>query len=452
MKIDSNAIKNRLISQYEENSRVIAKGVNNSINTARIEALKNFKHLGIPNRKNESYKYTHVEPYFDNHFEPVFETDDLMIDLEEIFKCDIPELDTITLLTLNGFYYKNNSISGLPENVIVSSLFEGSLKNASLFQTHYAHYADTSKDGLVAMNTLFAQDGLFLYIPDNVIIEKPIQIINIANSFKPLRINQRNLIVVGKNAQVKIVVCDHTLCNRGFLTNSVTEIAVAENAQVEYYKVQNENIQSRQISNTYINQKANSNFVSNTLTLHGGLIRNNIYIQLDEPGAEANALGFFFADQEQHVANYVDVMHKEPHCLSNQLYKGILNDIATGAFNGKIYVNKDAQKTLAYQKNNNLLLSDTAKMYSKPQLEIYADDVTCSHGATVGQLDEEAMFYLRSRGIPLHEAKHLLMYAFAHDIISKINVEPLKNRIIDLTEKRLRGELSRCSYCQVRCG
>jgi Fe-S cluster assembly protein SufD len=283
-------------------------------------------------------------------------------------------------------------------------------------------------------------------------MEKPLQIINLSHSFKNLRITRRNLIVVEENSVANIVVCDHTLCNRSYLTNSLTEIFVGKNAGIAFDRLQNENSLSTQINNLFIHQLKNSRFNGNSISLHGGLIRNNFYMLQNEPNCETNLNGLFLCDDKQHVANYVLVDHASPNGTSNQLFKGILDNDATGSFNGKILVRKDAQKIQAYQKNNNLLLSSAARMNIKPHLEIYADDVKCSHGATVGQLDNESMFYLRSRGIGEKEARHLLMYAFANEIVSRISVPILKDRIIELVDKRLRGELSKCNNCDIHCG
>jgi Fe-S cluster assembly protein SufD len=252
-------------------------------------------------------------------------------------------------------------------------------------------------------------------------------------------------------SDVKIVICDHTLSPQKFLTNAVTEIEVGENASFDYYKVQNEHNDSVQVSHTYIHQEANSNVQSTVITLHGGLVRNNLNIKLDGEGSDCKAYGLYFTDKTQHVDNFVFIDHAKPNCTSNQLYKGILDDQSMGAFTGRILVARDSQKTLAYQKNSNLLLTSDARMNTKPQLEIYADDVKCSHGATVGQIDEDALFYMRSRGISEKEARLLLQYAFAHEVLNEIKIEPLQIRMNELIEKRLRGELSKCNNCAMHC-
>lgn len=445
-------IKQELIDLYRDNSGILVSGSGKAVNNRREQALNDFDRLGIPSTRLEAYKYTPLDKYFDGHFDVELQANPFQVDLEEIFKCDVPELDTLVVLVLNGFYYGISRESDLPAGVVVCGLSDAAVRYPELFNLHYGRYADTSADGLVALNTLFSQDGVFIHIPDGVKIDKPIQVINISHSIRNLRLTRRNLIISGEGSEAHIVVCDHTLCSNAFLTNSLTEVAVGRNATLHYNRLQNENSASTHISNLFVHQEADSRFTGNTVSLHGGLIRNNFYARLNGTGCDSNFYGLFLCDDAQHVANFVLMDHAEAHCTSNQLFKGILDDNATGAFNGKILVRKDAQKTQAYQKNNNILLSSTARMNTKPHLEIYADDVKCSHGATVGQLDTEALFYLRSRGIGEKEARHLLMYAFANDIVGNVSVPVLKDRIIALVDKRLRGELARCANCDIHCG
>ncbi len=447
-----NKLSEELIELYSKNSDTIRKDSPEILNAYRPKAFDTFKKLGLPTKKNESYKYTNLESYFKGKYTPVLSPEKYSVNLSDIFKCDVPELDTHVVLILNGFYYHLNEFPDLPEGVTISSLSEGARKHPDIFEKHYGKYAETDTESLAALNTLFTQDGVFIHVDKNTVPDKPIQIINLCYSNRNLRVNNRNLIVTEKSAKVKIVVCDHTLTHRGYLTNSVTETYAAENSIVDYTRVQNENSKSTQLSNIFVHQEKNSKVTSNAISLHGGLIRNNVYVTLNGAGCDNHTAGLFLCDDHQHIASYTEIRHLKPHCTSNQLFKGILDDEATGAFNGKIYVAKDAQKTMAYQRNNNILLSKNARMNSKPQLEIYADDVKCSHGATAGQLDNEAMFYIQTRGIGKHEARLLLMYAFANEIIEHITIDPLKERITDLVEKRLRGELSRCNNCNVKCG
>ncbi|MBN1416334.1 MAG: Fe-S cluster assembly protein SufD [Bacteroidales bacterium] len=450
--IHTNDISAALLKLYRDNNDTLEKNAGEVINSYRPKALEDFTRLGVPTTKNEAYLYTHIEDYLKGNYDVEFIDDPFKVNLREIFKCEIPELDTYVVLVLNGFYYVDNKLPGLPEGILVCGLNEASNKYPDIFSRYYGKFADTSSDGLVALNTLFAHDGVFIYVPNGLSLEKPLQIINLSFSFRNLRITRRNLIVVGDNSSCSVVVCDHTLCAHSYITNSLTEIHAGKNARIDFSRMQNENSFSSQITHTFIQQEEGSMVTSNTISLHGGLIRNNFFVRLNGTGCESNLYGLFLADDKQHVANYTLVNHAMPHCTSTQLFKGILDENATGAFNGKIYVSKDAQKTQAYQKNNNLLLSPGARMNTKPHLEIYADDVKCSHGATVGRLDSEAMFYLRSRGISEKEARQLMMYAFADEIIGKIQVGLLRDRIIEMVDKRLRGELARCNNCDIRCG
>lgn len=443
-------LQSELVNLFDDNTDVLTSNDSDWIRQQRKNALEDFKRLGIPTKKNEAYKYTNLEQYltgseYDYELAPLtYEAN-----LDDIFHCDIPELATQIALVLNGFYYKHNRPVDLPQGVILCGLAEATQKYPELVAKYYGKYANTSTNSLAALSSMFAQDGIFLYVPKNVVIETPIQIINVGYSFKNLRVNRRNLIIAEDNAQVSVLFCDHTLCARSFITNSLTEIYTGNNAQVDFTRMQNENSNSSQISNTFIHQEANSTFTSNTLSLHGGLIRNNIYAKLDGEGATNNTYSLFLADGEQHMSTYTNVHHAKPHCFSDQLVKGVLDEKATGAFNGKIYVDVDAVKTEAFQRNNNILLTPTAKMNTKPQLVIYNDDVKCSHGATVGQLDENALFYIRSRGIGYNEAQHLLMYAFANEVVGKIKLEALRERIIDMVDRRLRGELGTCENCNL---
>jgi Fe-S cluster assembly protein SufD len=256
---------------------------------------------------------------------------------------------------------------------------------------------------------------------------------------------------VEEGAQLLLLACDHALSPQHFLTNTLTEVYVGRNARFEIIRVQNQHNNSGKITHTYIHQERDSTASSSNITLHGGLVRNATWHLLNGENAETHSYGLYLADKHQHVANFVNIDHAAPHCNSTQLFKGVLDDSATGAFNGRIMVRQAAQGTNAYQSNNNILLSEEARMDTKPQLEIFADDVKCSHGATVGQLDENALFYLRSRGIDAREARLMLMFGFAHEVIQNIPLEALRERIDTLVMQRLRGELSRCASCAIQC-
>jgi Fe-S cluster assembly protein SufD len=445
-------IKDEMVSLYLDNLDLISEGSSALMNHHREEAIQNFRILGLPNQKNEKYKYSKVESIFSYEYEKYFAPKNITFKVEDIFRCDIPELDTHLALVLNGFYLPNpNRIQVLDNGIVIGSIIDAAAKYPHLFEKHYNTQTENNADGLVALNTAFAQDGVFIYVPKGVVCTKPIQIINLLMSDENLLVQYRNLIIMEESSQANVLVCDHSLSPKRFISNVVTEIAIGANAQLEFVKMQNEHNESNQLTHTYVKQERDSKMISNVLSLHGGFIRNNLNMQLAGEGADAHAYGLYLTDRTQHTDNYTFIDHAVPNCTSNELYKGILDDQATGAFNGRILVRRDAQKTQAYQSNNNLLLTADAKMNTKPQLEIYADDVKCSHGATIGQIDYEALFYMRARGIGEREAKLLLMFGFAHEVVKRVSIESLRERVDDLVNKRLRGELSRCHNCPMHC-
>ena len=444
--------REELVSLYLENLDMITEGSPDILNRFREEAIQHFKLLGFPSVKNEKYKYSKIEPLFTKDYEKYFAPKKISFRIEDIFRCDIPELDTHLAVVLNGFYFPNNGLTTkLPNGIIISSLAEAARNYPDIVGKYYNAQAENDTDGLVALNTAFVQDGVFIYVPKGVVEEKPIQLINLLLSTENQLVQYRNLIVVEESAQANVLICDHSLSPMQYLSNVVTEVHVGANASLEMVKMQNEHNDSAQLNHSYIVQERDSHVKTNVLSLHGGFIRNNLKMLLNGEGADAHAYGLYLADRSQHTDNYTYIDHAVPNCSSNELYKGILDDQATGAFFGKILVRQDAQKTQAYQANNNLLLTTDAKVSTKPQLEIYADDVKCSHGATVGQIDREALFYMQSRGIGEHEATLLLMFGFAHEVVKQVSIESLRDRLDDLVEKRLRGELSRCNNCPMNC-
>jgi Fe-S cluster assembly protein SufD len=437
---------------YNQNKGLLNVDIPTYLTELREKAITSFSTKGLPGKKDEQYKYTFLEPYFYNGYKKYISPKTISFDISEIFKCDVPSLDTHMAILLNGFYYNQKTpLRTLSNGIILGSLHAAIKEYPEIVEKYLAKQALVS-DSFIALNTALSNDGFFLFAPKNAILDKPIQIINVLLSDEELMVQHRNLFIMEPGSDVKIVVCDHTLSPHKFLTNAVTEIEVGENASFDYYKVQNEHNDSVQVSHTFIHQQANSNVQSTVITLHGGLVRNNLSIKLDGEGSECKAYGLYFTDKTQHIDNFVFIDHAKPNCTSNQLYKGILDEQSMGAFTGRILVERDSQKTLAYQKNSNLLLTSDARMNTKPQLEIYADDVKCSHGATVGQLDEDALFYIRSRGISEQEARLLLQYAFADEVLKEIKIDPLQIRMNELIDKRLRGELSRCNNCAMHCG
>ena len=444
------SLESSYVDLYMANMDLLRDGVSDTVNRHRSDAIESFNLLGIPTKKVEKYKYTNLAEVFGRSYEKYFTPKLDKVNLESLFSCGVPNLDTYKIYVLNGFYYGDTKLT--EENgVIFGSLAAASCKYPGLFEKYYNKLADNQTEGVTALNTAFVQDGIFIHIPKSVALDKPIQVINFLYNEEDSLVQTRNLFVFDENSNAKVIICDHTLSSNRFLTNSVTEIHVAPEANVELVRMQNEHNQAAHITSDYIQQNEKSIFNSNTITLHGGLIRNNINVVLNGEYCENHTNGLFLSDREQHVDNYTHIDHAVPNCVSNELFKGVLDDKSTGAFNGSIMVRRDAQKTQAYQASNNLLLTGEARVYAKPQLEIYADDVKCSHGATVGQLDAEALFYMQSRGIGKREAQLLQLYGFANDVLQKINIESLRDTVADLVGKRLRGELTRCEGCNINC-
>lgn len=441
-------LSEKYIERFHAHRNLLDAGSSNLLNRMREIAIKRFEKAGIPGFKNENYKYTNLERVFDKDYRHILEYELVDVDLNEAFRCDVPQLDTHVVLLVNGWYYaKNQPLQNLPKGVVVGGLKQVANEQPELVRDYLNRQAALSDDPIVALNTAFAQDGFFMHVPDHVVFEKPVQVINIMRSNDAIFATQRNLIVVGKNSEAKVIFCDHTMSSCDFLTNNVTEVFVGQDAVVDIYTIQNQNNLANSVNSSFFRQEANSNLMSGVATLHGGMIRNNLNVEMAGEHAEANLYGMSFTDKKQHVDNFTNIEHAQPNCLSNQVYKYVLDEDSVGAFAGRIHVVRDAQKTNAFQRNNNVLLTDSAKMNTKPQLIIDADDVKCSHGATIGQIDEDALFYLRARGIGEADARMMLMNAFAHEVVQNIRVEPLRDRIDELVEKRLRGELAYCHSC-----
>ncbi len=443
----------KYVDLFHQNKKQISNGDPKFMKELRDQAIHTFGQIGFPLCKQELYKYTHLEPVFDGELSFQFSPRNIQFDDADLFRCDVPMLDSHVLTVLNGFYYNPSEplLNILDNGIIYGSLKEAIHQYPELVGRYLGKNASMKDETFVSLNTAFSQDGIFLYVPEGLQMEKPIQVIHLLLSDQNQMVHHRNLFIVEKSAKAEVIICDHTLSPHMYLTNSVTEAYAGENADLDILRLQNEHNNSCQVTNTWISQEPNSRCQHGTVTLHGGMVRNNLHMSLDGEGASSSALGLYLTDKMQHVDSFTVIDHASPNCISNQQYKGVLDDSSTGAFNGKIHVHPEAQKTEAFQTNNNILLSNTAKMNTKPQLEIYADDVKCSHGATVGQLDEDALFYLQSRGIPKDNGRLLLMDAFVNDVISRIRQPALQDRISDLVGKRLRGELSRCNNCAMHC-
>ncbi|MBN1927460.1 MAG: Fe-S cluster assembly protein SufD [Prolixibacteraceae bacterium] len=437
-----------LADLFTQNREIYNEGCPDFMNRKRSEALDKFVKTGIPSRKNENYKYTDLRPVFQNDFTVLPRYVQQQIDLHELFHCDVPQLNTHLVLLINGWYYGHNrKIGQLPNGVVLGSLNHVCREHPHLIEKAYNQLAGISDDPIANLNTTMAKDGLFLYVPDDVKIDKPIQIVNLLYAKENTFAVQRNMFVLGKNSEATIVFCDHTLNHNYYILNNLSECFLEEDSKFNFYAVQN--MHNGAVNNTHFfaDLKERSTLHTNTLTLNGGLVRNNINVKLNGEYAHADLNGLTLADEKQHIDNFITIDHRVPNCTSNQLYKNILDNKASGAFSGRIHVLRDAQKTEAYQRNNNVLLSETAEMNTKPQLIIDADDVRCSHGATVGRIDEDALFYLRTRGIGEKEARLMIMFAFADEVLSQVNIKVLRQRLEELVNRRLRGELGPCQTC-----
>ncbi|GMT45297.1 MAG: Fe-S cluster assembly protein SufD [bacterium] len=417
----------------------------------RREAMDFFKQNGFPQNKMEKWRNTDMEGIYEEEL-AVFDREiPFEKVLSEIFLCEVHGFETRVLSVLNGNFYSPEELKLTvdEDGVIVGSLAKAQQEYPELIEKYYGEVMQ-QEDGLKALNTALASDGVFIYVPDNVEVKNTIQLINILNQ-PNLVIHVRNLIVLGKNAKLTFLHCDDSVNHHAGFINKVSEIYLDENAELELYQLQNMNDETALLNQTAIHQSANSRLKVNVLSLNGGLIRNEITDLMNGEEAWSDIRGLYLMDQKQHIDNQVFVYHNMPHCDSNQLFKGILDNEATGVFNGYIYVARGAQQTNAFQRNSNILLTKTAHVDTMPHLEIYADDVKCSHGASVGQLDNEALFYLMQRGIPFDDARMLLLYAFADAIIKDISIEALRISIEDMVKRRLRGNLSICDRCVLHC-
>jgi Fe-S cluster assembly protein SufD len=450
--IQNGSFKEKLISFYNENIDSLHKNDISYTAKVRERGFKNFEALNLPDRKNELWKNTDLTEVLKQDFTKYLDRTYQERDLDFMFTCDVHNFKTDQISFLNGWHVRRSAdISLLPQGVIICSLAEAFRKYPDLIEKHYGQYADSGKDLFLAMNTAFARDGLFVYVPDNVVLERPVQMISIINHNENLLIQNRNLVILGKNSKMTLVMCDDSTNHQASFNNSVTEVFLDDNADFQHYKLQNLNNYSTLLNSTWFNQEAGSKLSTFAITLNGGMIRNYHNVKLNGRGADAGVNGLYLVDKKQHVDNRVFVEHAVPDCTSYELFKGILDDEASAVFNGHVLVKKDAQRTNAYQQNRNILLTDKATVNTRPFLEIYADDVKCSHGATVGQLDTEALFYLRSRGVCMASARLLLMYAFAAEVIGKMSLEPLMNRVDEMVKQRLRGELHICETCVLHC-
>ena len=399
---------------------------------------------GFPTRKVERYKYTDIDSLFAPDYGLNLNRLDIPVNPYDAFRCDVPNLSTSLYFVVNdAFYSKAVPKGNLPEGVVLGSLKE----HASA--AYYNQLASQEEDAVTDLNTMLAQDGLYVYVPKGVVVDRAIQIINILRSDVDLMVNRRVLIVVEEGAEVKFLFCDHAADDRNFLATQVIEAYVGPNAKLDLYCLEETHNKNVRVSNVYIQQERDSRVNHNVITLHNGTTRNKLNLDLVGEGAECYCSGCVIADKRQHVDNNTLITHHAAHCTSRELYKYVLDDESTGAFAGRVLVKPGAQKTESQMTNQNLTATKTARMYTQPMLEIYADDVKCTHGSTVGQLNDAALFYMQQRGISRREARLLLQNAFINEVIDHMQLEPLRDRLHYLVEKRFRGELNKCEGCKL---
>jgi len=433
------------IDLYEQQRATLCSHSAGVLNAEREAAFERFRQQGFPSRKVERYKYTDMDALFAPDYGLNLRRLDIPVDPYHAFRCDVPNLSTNLFFMVNDMFYHaaDSPARHLPQGVVVGSLAD----HADLGRGYYNRLAATDEAAVSQLNTMLAQDGLLVYVPKGVVVDRAVQVINILRSDVDLMVNRRVLIVVEPGAQVKLLFCDHAADDRRFLTTQVIEAYVGEAAQLDLYCLEETHARNVRVSNVYIDQQRDSRVQHNVITLHNGVTRNKLDLTLSGPGAECYSGGCVIADKQQHVDNNTLITHRAPHCTSRQLYKYVLDDEATGAFAGKVYVAPDAQQTTSQMTNQNLTTTPRARMYTQPMLEIYADDVKCAHGATVGQLNDAAMFYMRQRGISEHEARTLLLQAFINEAIDLVDLAPLRDRLHYLVEKRIRGEFNKCQGC-----
>ena len=427
-------LKDKLVASYVAFENRVE--IDSDVHEIRSKALQSFEELGFPTKKLEAWKYTSLNSVLKQDYS-LFPSKEVAIELADVKKYFIHDIDSYKIIFIDGTY--SSFLSETSHDKLDVCLMSSALtkpKYKAVIDNYFNKIA--KQDNLTSLNTAFASEGAYIHIPKNTEVEKPIQIINFTTGSEAATLLQpRNLIVVEENAHVQIIERHQSLTSNPVLTNAVTEIYADKRAFVDYYKIQNDDNKASLVDNSYIEQKSNSVVSVHTFSFGGNITRNNLNFYQRGEYIDSILKGITIIEGKQHVDHHTLVHHMEPNCESHQDYKGIYDERSTGVFNGKVIVEKEAQKTNAYQKNNNVLSSDKATINAKPQLEIFADDIKCSHGCTIGQLDDEALFYMQQRGIPKKEGKALLMYAFANTVLESVKIPEVKQRITKLIAKKL---------------
>ena len=424
------------LAQFDAFEKTLNGESKSQLHTLRREAIDKFHSVGFPTARNEEWRFTSVAPIAKIEFTPV-----IQFATSGVTKTDVGKFSLDTehrLVFINGHFASDfSSVRNLPKGVVCGSLASSVGSSDPNVLSFLAQQVRIDETPFVSLNTAFLQDGAFIYIPDGTILEESIQLLFFASERKPFLVSPRNLIIVGKRSSVSIVESYVALTDQSYLTNAVTEIVAGDESVIEHDKLQNESLKAFHVAMIQARLGAKAQFTSNSIAVGGSIVRNNVTVVLDAERSECTLNGLSLGTGTQVIDNHTTIDHAKPHCASHELYKAILDGRSKGVFSGKIFVRPGAQKTDAKQTNKTLLLSDEATINTKPQLEIFADDVKCTHGATVGQLDAEQVFYLRSRGIGDMAAKDILTFAFASDVVGRVHVEPLKQELEELIHERL---------------
>ena len=436
-----------IFTQHED---VIRQHAPEGMNALRTQAFLDFERLGFPSLKEENFRYTDVSQAFAPDYGLNLNRIKAQINPADVFRCDVPNLSSLMYFVVNDMYYgESRTNSSLPEGVYAGSMRHFFEQYPDIASSYYGKIAKTTDDAITAFNTMFVQDGFVLYVPDDMKLDRPIQLVNIIRSHTDIMSNRRILVIMKPCSKAQLLVCDHNIDGIKSLSTQVVEVFAEEESFFDYYDIEESTVSNTRFSSLYVEQSALSNVLVNGITLNNGLTRNDYRINLRGENSETKLCGMAIQDRHQQVDTFTHVTHSVPQCKSTELFKNVLDDNSVCAFSGRILVKEGSDKTEAYQTNRNMCLTNDARVYSKPQLEIYADDVKCSHGMTTGQLDEQALFYMQSRGISRDEAKTLLSVAFTSDVIEKVRLSPLRDRLQYLVEKRFRGESARCDSCNI---
>ncbi len=432
--------KNWYVKNFREFENSLNGTANKPIHKIRKAAIEKFSELNFPTLKDEEWRFTNISSLLKENFNPSLNRKNLSTKDVEPFTFN--KMSGSLLVFVNGHFEKDLSVvRDLPAGAIVSNLSSEIENDSEIVAKHFGKYADFDNKIFTALSTAYTKDGAVIYVPDGKIIEEPIHVLFIADSKdEKILVQPRNLFIAGKNSQATILEHYAATEDGEYFTNSVTEIFVDENAVLQHVKLQEESINAFHIGRMEVDQERNSNFNSQLISFGGDISRNEFNSKFNDVGGECTLNGLYMTTGTQLFDAHTMIDHAKPFCNSHEHYKGILTDKSRGVFNGKVMVRQDAQKTNAFQENNNLILSNNALINTKPQLEIFADDVKCSHGATIGQLDDDSMFYLKSRGIGFDKARAILLHAFASEVISSIKIEAVKNYLEDILSSRFDQE------------